>query len=68
MGGDISFLVRITLASVRLCFVSPGHLLNQWMDFDQTFIDTLRVDSSEPVDGFLSTFHRYIVGRVERVD
>ena len=37
--GDI-LLVRIALASAS-AFISVHYLLNKWMDFDQTCIDTL---------------------------
>ena len=57
--------------------VSMHHLLNQWMDIDQTCIDTLLgrfqnrgfgVLSSKQEDGFFPNLHTYIVGRRGRVD
>ena len=44
-GGDILFLVRIPSAwaseSASALLLSVRYLLNRWMDFDQTYTDTL---------------------------
>ena len=47
-GGGILVLVRIP--SAPAIFISVSYLLDQWMDFDQTCIDTLLVVWFPPLD------------------